>query len=42
MLRCQMIGDDWPVALNQLRGLEKHADNKDLLTKLQRVKHVRI
>jgi len=38
----QVIGDKWPVQLDQLRGLTQHADNKELLTKLQRVKHVGI
>ena len=39
-VRRQAIGDEWPVQLDKLRGLEKHAENKELLTKLQRVKHV--
>ena len=39
--RRQVIGDTWPVQLDQLRGLEKEVDNKELLTRLQRVKYVR-
>jgi len=38
----QAIGDTWPINLHELRGLEKFADNKEMLTKLQRVKHVSI
>ena len=37
----QVIGDKWPVELHQLRSLKQHADNKELLTKMQTVKHVR-
>jgi len=36
-----VIGDTWPTNLDQLRGLEKSVDNKEVLTKFQRVKHVR-
>ena len=38
----QIIGDAWPINLHELRGLEKHAENKEILTRLQRVKHVRM
>jgi len=36
-----VVGDKWPVELDQLKELKKHADEKELLTKLQKVKHVR-